>query len=311
MKSLTKTFLYQMLNGSNKNLDKQLGSIKNPTYKLDIDSVQVEIDTIKRRFNYQMKNEVIECLEKGQINLAYNLDNLTIPEAIPVVGLVQNKKPIIYVNLTGKGRVTKDGIFSIDTRKLYSLLQTAYLLIQCSLKWNKISMNATVIKNGSEIYSNIFSKVLDKTNAINLDKLRSDKVRYLASKFYLINMMERDNNETTNNIAYRSCVNGSTAAIMYDSDIDFDDNAYDDFDKFILNLSHLDGLSDITIRSYMENFIKMYGSSTILALDYFPFFCNMIFGSMMNAHINNEGLIEPLIGKQTGLMYVELARILK
>lgn len=310
MKSLQKTFVYQMLNGSSKSLDKKLLGFKNPTYELDTTNIQIELDTIKRRFNYQMKNQIINFVESKKIVPIYNLDNLNIVDSIPVIGMVKEKKPVIYVNLTGQGRLSKDKIFSIDTRKLFALLQTGYILHQCSLKWTKVTTNATVIKHGSSIYANIFSKVLDKTNAISLNKIRLDQVRYLASKFFLINMMERENNETTNSIAYRNCVNGTTLGTIFDTDINFTDDAYNSLDKFLLNLKTLDGLTDVNIRSYMENFIRMYGSSSVLALEYFPLFCHMIFSSMVNANINNQGIIEPMTAKDTGLMYVELARIL-
>jgi len=73
----------------------------------------------------------------------------------------------------------------------------------------------------------------------------------------------------------------------------------------------LDGLQGLNMRGFIEMWMKTYDHSTVLALEYYPFFCHMIFSAMLNAHINAEYVIEPLVSKEVGNIYTEISRLIR
>lgn len=311
MKSISKTFLYKMLNKSN-DLNGELTKINSPLNIVDLEDLNGSLDVINRKFNYLMKNKIIDDVNKGLVIPVLNESTINLPTFIPVVGIKENSVPVSYVNLTGQAKINQDGSIEIDPRKLFAYLQTGTILRNIStLNWKSVDSNMTLLKDGSLAYSKLFTKVLDKMLAVNLIPLKSDIVRYLTAKFFLVNIMGKEDGDLVKNIAYQSVYNKTTKATLFDIDINFTEDAYDDIEKFINNLSSLEGMSSLSIRSFLENWMKMYDSSTVLALEYYPFFLHMIFSAMVNAHINNEFIIEPLVSKEISSLYRELGRIIR
>ena len=311
MRTLSDTVLFKMLNKSN-DLTGQIMNINNPLNILPLDKIDMNIDIINRRFNYALKNKALQDLNDGYVIPVFNINNIELPNFIPAVGIIENGVAKSYINLTPMGRMDKKGNFDIDNRKLFAYLQTGTLLRELSVKhWGKVSMNSIVAKAGSMIYAKLFNKVLDKIYAINLNTLRSDSVNYVTAKFFLLYVLERPNTDMVSNIAYQACFNGTTRETIYDVDKVFSSDAYQSFDKFIQNLATLDGLAGLKMRTFTENWMKMYNYSTVLGLEYFPYFLHMIFSAMVNAHINSEYIIEPLVGRETSTLYSEIARIIR
>jgi hypothetical protein len=279
--------------------------------KLELSELDENISIINRRFNYLMKNKVLNDLQVGNVIPVFNTYKINLPHFLPVFSMMSNNKPISVVNLTNYGRKDKDKLFNIDNRTLFALLQTGTVARETILNWNQVSMNTTIIKNSAIIYSKMFSKVLDKMFAINLDRLMADTIYYLTAKFFLLFQMEKKENEITNNIAYQAINNDSTKNIIFSTDSGFTEDAYSDLNSFVENLSTINGLSKLTTRGFIENWMMMYGDSTVFALEYFPLFCHAIFSAMINAHLNKEFVIEPLASKETTSLYNELGRIFR
>jgi len=172
-------------------------------------------------------------------------------------------------------------------------------------------MNTEVLKSSMLIYTKLFSKVLDKMYGISLNKLNVDKINYCIAKFFLHYQMEKAESDTVNNMAYLACFNDSTKRTIMGCDMSFDEDSYVDFKAFIKELSTLDGLSKLNMRAFLQEWMVLYGESTIIALEYYPLFCGMIFSSMLNGHVNKEFAIESVVAKETQQLYNELARILR
>jgi hypothetical protein len=313
MKSLSESLFFQMMDKSRGGeVRRQITSISSPVNVLPMDKLNYQIDIIKRRFNYNFKNMILKDLADGTVVPVFNVDNIKLNQAIPVVGLMDGGVAKSFVNLTEFGRYNKQGEFDIDTRKLYALLQTGSLLrVIGSQYWNRITMTPAILRNACIIYSRLFSKVIDKMFAINLNRQRSDMVHFLCAKFFLINMME-NKISTIDNIAYNACNNNTSKDVVFDSDINFTEDAYENIDNFIENLQkNVDGLGGLTKREFVNNWMTMYSFNTILALDYFPFFLHMVFSAILNSHLNKEYLIEPLIGREANLLYNDLSSIVR
>jgi len=280
--------------------------------KVSLDDLDDNIRIINRRFNYSLKNKVMNEVSNGKVIPLFNTERLPlIPKAIPVWLYSLNGTPVALVNLSRDARKTKDGNIEIDNRTLFAHLQAGTILRECYYNWNKVSMNTEVLKSSMLVYTKLFSKVLDKMYGLSLNKLNVDKANYCIAKFFLTYVMEKAESETVNNMAYLACFNDSTKKTIMDTDMTFDDKAYKDFKSFIKELSTLDGLGKLNMRTFLQEWMILYGESTIISLEYYPLFCAMIFSSMLNAHVNKEFAIESVASKDSTQLYNELARILR
>jgi hypothetical protein len=312
VKLLKDTFLFEYLDKST-NLRQKMISY-NPTMdNLDIKLIEDDLNTIQKRFSFPLKNKVIDELHsKHRLIPIFNKDRIKIPTPIPAFLYNNNGKAVSLVNLTNYGTKDRDGEFHIDTRQLFAVLQTGVVALGCYENWNAISMNQSVGKLGALIYSKIFSKVLDKMFAINLDPIKSDKVKFITAKFFLLNILGKSNGESVNNIAYSVCQNETTRSTIMAFDQSLPTTAYHRLDDFINAISiNVEGCHTLTFRTFIDTYIKMYHFSSIFALEYFPYFCHMLFSVAVGAHINSEYLIENLVGKDLDKFYNEVSNIIR
>jgi hypothetical protein len=312
VKLLTETFLFEFQNKAS-NLREKMISYSPTMDNLDLKLLEDELNIIQKRFSFPLKNKVIDELHsKKRIVPIFNKDRIKIPTSIPAYLYNLNGKPVSLVNLTNYGNKDKNGEFHIDTRQLFAVMQTGVVTLGCYENWNAISMNQSVAKLGASIYSKIFSKVLDKMFAVNLDPIKADKVRFIASKFFLLNVLGKTNGETVNNIAYGNCLNGTTRTTILAFDQSLPQTAYKRLDDFINAIAQtVEGCHTLTIRTFLDTYIKMYALSAIFALEYFPYFCHMLFSVAVGAHINSEYLIENLVGKELDKFYNEVSNIIR
>ena len=309
MKKLTDLFLFEMMDKKSDIKNKLLG-VNLSLDKLKLDALDESFRVINRRFNYGMKSKVMNEVMATHVIPLYNKDRLFLPKAVPAWLFSLGGNPVALVNLTNDGRYS-DKIFDIDNRTLFAHLQTGTILRECYFNWNKICMNSEITKNATIAYTKLFSKVLDKMYGITLNKQRVDCINYVIAKFFLHYQLEKAESDVTNNTAYLTCFNDTTKVTVSNADAEFPDEAYSNIDMFVQALATMDGLSKLTMRSFLEQWMVMYGDSTVLALEYFPFFCSMIFSSMIAAHVNKEFAIESVVNKETLLIYNEMARILR
>ena len=165
----------------------------------------------------------------------------------------------------------------------------------------------SLIKEGSEIYSAMFTRVLNKKYALNTDRNRLHKVVFLSSKFFLLNVLGQPDNDTTKNYAIRNC-NNSNPIILNELDEMFKLENYKDLSTFIQALSKEEyglGLKDLTVRAFLEAYIHMYDASALLALEHIAYFLYNVFAVTNGAYINNQYILEDLIDKKGAKMRVD------
>jgi hypothetical protein len=269
------------------------------------------IKLIARKFNYQLKPKVLSDVNNNLVIPIYNVDKIKLPKFIPGFLWGGSGHPVAIMNLGEVATQSKDGFLNIDNRTLYAYLQTGTIMLACHNNWNKVSMNPGITRYASLCYAKLFGRVLDKMFAINLDGQRSDMARYCIAKFFLMFQLDRPANDMTTAIACLSTYNNTTKNTLTDCDSHFSEDAYDSFDKFIDALKTLPGLQTLTFRGFINEWMNMYDPSSVLALEYFPFLCHMVFSAMVLARINKEAAIENTVASEMTDLYNEMARIFR
>ena len=183
------TFCYRMLN-ANDTVLKTLGKIlKEENTRVSPSQIELQLAEIKRNYKFPKKYDIVEAVENGQIMLLFS-KQYKMPVSLPFVLLTGNNNsivPVIFLDIYGTRNKDNNAI-NIETRKLYSLLEGAYLAAKYSNK-TEIQLKNPLISNGAKMYSGLFTRPLNKAYALNTDKLKQDSVIFLAAGFYLINIL--------------------------------------------------------------------------------------------------------------------------
>ena len=312
VKSVEETYVYKTLN-QNDNVSKRVLGIMQKGIPVSKTNLEEAFMVINKNFKYAAKNAVLNAVNNGDIYMYYAPDNMKLPVAMPFfLTMAANNKIVAIVMVDIYGVRDKDtGDVKIDPKKLYTLLESAYFARLYHIRHSSFVGKTSVISDGSKIYSHMFARVLNKKYALNLDKTKFNTVIYLASKFYMINMLGMHDSDTVKNYAFKNCM-GANPSVIEQLEDNLHPEVYKDLTTFIQFLAgDLSGLKygDLTVRGYLEQYITMYESSALLALEYLPFFVYNVVAVSNGSFINNQYLLEDIVDRNGAKLYNEISSL--
>jgi len=314
LKSISDTYLFRKEEKVGKAFRE---SVKKIDWKEDVvpaDYFRNEIDIIKRRFSFTLKQQVINAYENNEISCIYpNYTKIT--RLVPIFfskALVSNDISSI-VNLESIGGTkTKQGEVRIENKKLYGYLETSFISRELKKMERKFTTNTKIKKLSTVCYVKLMRKVLDKLFAVNLLPEKSDRISYLLAKFFLLYVLELPENEMTNDIAY-SCTSGDTPKkLMLSTDLDFPKENYESLEKFFKELSeYFDVLKKLNLRTFTVEFINLYGEDSMFAIESYQRLLEVIITScIFNVRGYKDQLVDSVINKDAVDLYNEISRVL-
>ena len=296
-RSLEDTFIYKNLNRDNivsNNIVKILKEGKIVEHK----NLEEAFIIINKNFKFPLKYKVMEDFQKGELILIYSPSNVKLPSTMPFFLTKKSNSDIIAIILVDlHGSMNKEGSINIDVKKLYCIMESAYIAKLCFLNANAIQVSSTIMTYGSIIYANMFTRVLNKKYALNVDKNKFNKVIFLSSKFFLLNLLNRPDSDMIFNYCLKNCTEGNKFILNEINDMLKQDD-FNNLSTFINILAKPEiGLNfkDLTIRNYLESFINMYDGSALLALESFPYFMYNILAVINGAYLNNQYILEDIV----------------
>lgn len=312
MKPVNSTFVFGHLNTNNA-INKRVIDVMQHGVAIPPEKIQGAFFVINKNFKYPLKNSVLEAVQKGKIIMVLNKGRDIPPTCMPwfLASVGGHTKAVVVLDHIATNYDENTKSCEVDNpKKLYCLLESAYLGLACHMK-PEICTNQGVVSEGSAMYADIFVKILNKEYALNVDKNRMNLVTFLASKFFLINMLGMKNSPKVDEYAYKNCVNPNKMIIDAIS-ADFNDEVFEDISKFIQALAHHPETSKylpgLTVRGYLQQFITTYKPAMLLALESLPYFLFNIDSVNMGAFFNNQQILEPICDKRAPKMFALIGR---
>lgn len=312
LRSLSDTFIYQNLNANN-TISKMIPNILKNGKVLTNKNLEDVYNIIYKNFKFPLKHKIFEAIENELIVPIFSPTTVRMTTAIPFF-LTRNASgrviAVVLVDMYGSMNKDTEAV-TIDPKKFYAMLEGAYFALLCYKKADAIQTNSTIITSGSSIYSNMFTRILNKKYALNTDKIKMHKVIFAASKFFLINMLGMDDDEKTFNYAFRNCVGGNHLILSEFNNL-FEKDDFKDLSTFIKALGSPKlglNLKDLTVRNYLEQFIHMYDAACLLSLESLPYFIYNIIAVTNGAYINNQYILEDIVDTHGAKIYNSLVRI--
>lgn len=311
MKTLQQSSVFNSLNMNNR-VTTIIGEILDKGDTVKPSELEQAFVTMKM-YKYPLRPAVIEAVNSGRIVMKFPPPNLKLTRAMP---FFLNKGPDNVVRaiimLDHYGTRDRDGMYNVDAKKLYTILESAYLSIVYTNSYKSIPSKTGIIKHGSVIYANMFARVLSRKYALSTDKIKLHKVQFLASKFFLLNVLGAKDSESITNYALANCVGGNAIILREVNEI-VEEKDYINLETFILALKkpelNLNFGDSLTTRSFIEQYILMYDQSALLALEMFPYFTMTVNAVTNGAYINNQLILEDIVDKVGVKYYQEMLNL--
>ena len=308
-KPITSTFLFQNLGGS-----QLTGKINEAATKGKRYGEQDLLEQFVYIKNYEkslLKQRVMTEFKEGKIELIY-AEDVQVSKLMPFI-LVPSQighKAIIFLNPFCGMR--SDGLLNIRGNLLYTLMESAYLAKNFADNYNAVKNDTLMRQQGALMYANVFIKPINKMFNTNLDSTREGKVLFLASKFYLKNVLGVDNEEYIFSVGSK-IANRVSPYTLKEVDSLVDEEAYENLATFIQALGderlQLGFEGKLQVRTYLYNYITMFGEAAPFCLEsmiYFIFMVNTV--RRGGEKTFNQMQLEPIVEKSGEKMLRNLYR---
>ena len=312
MKPLQETFIFKHLNQNNK-ITKNINTIIKGN-ALSKENLASQFLIIEKSYKFPLKQRVLKAFEDEQIILIFAPPTHKLPSSMPFF-LTKNPSTgdvIGVVCVDQIGTINQDMDIKCEPKKLYTLMEAAYLGRLAYLYQRNLGARNALITNGAAIYSAMFIKQLNKQYSLSVQPDKQSIILFLAAKFYMINLLGMKNSNIVDNYAMKVCKNPNVMILEELSDT-IPDKAFDDLASFIQTLTTHELtktiLPGLTVRGYLEQFIFTFDGSALLSLESFIYFMTNVLGVVHGAYINNQYNFEAIVDVKGSKMYVDMANL--
>lgn len=312
LKSINSTYIFNLYDGT-LHLNNTMMKLMTDSKIVGDDEIGEYTSSFEKRYSFPLKNKVMEDYRTGRIKLIYNDKDYRLPNTIPCF-LVNSTNGInCIVNISNYCRVTKSGVYNIDGKVLFSLMQAGDIMATTYQRFALIKNKSNLIRLGSRMYSKLFAKVMNKMFSLNVTPAKNDIITFLAGMFFIQNIMGRDEEsllDINKRYALENCKN-SSMLVLEDTARLFDfSKDLADLDTFIKAIADkVPGLEDLTTRAFTEQFVTSYGPNMLLSLEYLPTFISNLGCVTVGSYLNNQASIENLLGRDIDLFIKEFSTI--
>ena len=320
LKSIRDTYLYGMMN-TNNFMDNSLKDLLSKGFVPEEKLLEQQISTINMYYQYPLKTAVMNAYKNRVIR------PMMFPVGISKSSKVPTCMPFILVpSSTGTpdaiaiidnyAKIDKTtGLVNIDKAKFYGFLEGAFIARGLQITFHTLRRSTILYSEASSIWAYMFSKILNKQFALNINRSSSDKIIYLASKFFMINLLQMNDTELIDNYAIKNTKDSSyTTLKSVDVKMKQIPDAYANIANFIQALSTcgyliISGLEKLTVRDYVMNFINTYQNTALFSLEHLSYFLFNVFSTVNSVFLNNQYAFKDVLGASGDKLYGYITNI--
>lgn len=250
------------------------------------------VEDVKR---YQKSSVLYSILLRDDVVLCMN--NIEMPAAFKVFeakDLLTDKKPKVFIDVS-KLIVKENDYYvcrKIDVLITYLLAAATYLLYR--INPYKLVNNSNISIAGTECYVAMFDYIIDYLRIIGYST-NKPKISYLAGLFYLHNMMGKDIDNYTKNIAAK--VAGLNRSDVNAFDLYYDENTFTNIDAFLTTVINTFNLKGLTTEVFIAKWMYQFGKGSYYGTELFTSFSTVITNAYCGSYVNNQKQIERCCGK--------------
>ena len=158
---------------------------------------------------------------------------------------------------------------------------------------NAYTKNAAYVLRAARVYAKLFTHVIDYLGNISVIPEQRQKCLYFTSKFFLHNILVLTNEDRIEQIATKIADINGTQAELYN--MAEKEGCYENIKTFVEFMGDKFKLPKLTVTIFVSKWMYLFGSSTMLALEFFPSFVAMITYAYSGVFFNNQKSIEKII----------------
>ena len=207
-------------------------------------------------------------------------------------------KKVLYIDLTGI--LTKDGS-SYKYRGADLSIITSYLLAGLNAMVyhknpGKILNSNSITESGCKCFSSLVYYIIDYMRLASDPSVKS-KVIYLSTKYYQLNILNKEYADSIENRALKLADISEQKANVINMSIESIKEPYKDINNFVKALSVALRADKFTIDAFVDKWMYHIGVGTQFGLELYPAFANILLYAYIGAYLNHQKTIEKCVGR--------------
>lgn len=308
--SLSDSTMFKQLNKSSALITKVQKAISTGI-ALDKPYIEEQYMQIQKTRISPISEKVLRAYDEGKIKLIWN-KQVAVTNALPFIVLQTGGNPAGCIFISDFTSMNKEGtMLSIDMKKLYTLMESAYVGLCYFSNPTMFLKNANFIRVFANIYAEMILRILNHDYALSLDKKAYDTVNYMAAKFCLLRVIGIPSRELAHSYATGCCKNIDNTTLELSQDI-YDRENPQSIAELIKLLAKIEvKMSNLTFRYFFERWIASFGTAACLGIDSFPYLYFIVANVLLSGFLVNVTGLSEVVKNTKGIstMYAELSRM--
>lgn len=261
-------------------------------------AIQEISDDLKRQRSGSYLNKVLMSP-----NTKICINNEAMPRAFKVfvakdVRGADKTKKVLYIDLTGI--IMKEGNTLTYRRNDIGII-TSYLLAGMNAMIyyanpSKILNNNSINEDGCKCFSSLVYYLIDYLRLSGDIKIKG-RIIYFASKYYMLNILNKDMSDSVENRALRLAGISEQEANVIDMALANVEDPYKNIDTFVKGLSAITRSDRLTLDVFIDKWMYHIGVGTQFGLEVYPAFAAILIYAYVGAYLNHQKTIEKCVGK--------------
>lgn len=233
-----------------------------------------------------MRDDVVLCINKNELSRAFKV--------FEAKDIRLDQKPKIFIDVTNLITI-KDGYYvckKIDWLITYLFNALGYLLYSKSA--TKLTNNSNISIAATECFVALFDYVPDYLRIIGYSQ-NKEKILYLAGLYFMHNLMGKDIDVYTKNIAAKAAgiSTSDTRAfeLYYDPEKDFMN-----IDTFINLIATTFKLKGFTTEAFVHRWTYSFGQGSYFGTELFTSFLSLMTSAFCGSYVVNQKQVERCCG---------------
>lgn len=265
---------------------------------------------LRNRDRSPILNKIEDYIENGHIVMIYAAKpNLRIPVFLPFILMQGGSIPtgIVFLDLCGAKIGDNDEVI-LDDRKLKVSLESCYAAIQFVLLQNSKRLeNVNFLRNSAMVFSGIVSECINRKHSIKLSTEVYNPIIYVLNRFCIKTIMgSTAKEEAIETYCLYNILHADIVGIRKIADA-FEESDYANISTLLQKMASVPELKSrigkLTVSGFIENYINMYDSSMLLALEVYSYLFYNILSVKECTYINNYPVLKSIIGKNADDIY--------
>lgn len=267
---------------------------------------------VKRR---QVSNSLIKVLDSK--NVVLKLADIPLPKAFKVFvanDVREQKKTNNLKVFIDCGDIIKhkEGVYKCtnpDILIAYLVNAGNSLIYYADPK--RIVMRSEIIQSGARCFALLFTHIVDYLYKISNMSGVKDQCMYLSAMYYIVNILGKEINQSSRTLC--RTISGLSEReeeliLLY---FDNDEKSFKNLPNFMETLAQVLKLPKLTLDTFMEKWLFLYGSGTHYALELYPAFAALLTNTYVGCYINNQKTIEKITGRHMADFSTAVLKIIR